>query len=111
VALEEGAGWQAQARDEYRRTAEQASRALGLPVPEGSTFLFIDAADRLGEHGMAGLLEDCFEAGVLVAPGGSSGRDYESWLRLCYTVLPPEETAEAIRRLAGPLGRSGPAQA
>jgi N-succinyldiaminopimelate aminotransferase len=111
VALEEGAGWQAQARDEYRRTAEQAARALDLPVPEGSTFLFIDAADRLGERGMPGLLEDCFAAGVLVAPGGSSGCDYESWLRLCYTVLPPEETAEAIRRLAGPLGRSGPAQA
>jgi aspartate/methionine/tyrosine aminotransferase len=103
VALQGGAPWQQAARAEYRRTAEDAAGVLGVPAPEGSTFLFLNVADQLGERGMRGLLEDCFAAGVLVAPGASSGRAYEDWIRLCYTTIPPEETGEAVRRLAGVL--------
>ena len=82
-----------------------AAELLGLPAPEGSTFLFVDAAPVLDERGLPGLLEDCFERGVLVAPGSSSGSDYAQWVRLCYTVMPPEPTLEGVRHLAGLLGR------
>ncbi len=64
---------------------------------EGSVFLFLDVARRLDERGLPGFLADCFEDGVLLAPGGSSGRDYEQWVRLCYTAAPPEQVAEAVR--------------
>jgi DNA-binding transcriptional MocR family regulator len=66
-------------------------------------FLFVDVAGRVDERGTTGLLEDCLAEGVLVAPGASSGEAYGSWIRLCYSSLPPEQVAEAVRRLAGVL--------
>ena len=38
--------------------------------------------------------------GVVVAPGPSAGEAYASWIRLCFTVVPPEQAVEAARRLA-----------
>jgi len=99
-ALQDGAAWQKQARDHYRAAGRAAAGVLGLPAPQGSTFLFIDVREQLDERGLDGLLADLFEEGVLVAPGASSGAAYADWIRLCYTVLPPEETAEAVARLA-----------
>jgi DNA-binding transcriptional MocR family regulator len=78
---------------------------LGLPAPEGSCFLFVDAAARLDARGLAGFLADCFADGVVVAPGPSAGEAYGSWVRLCYTVLPPADALEGVRRLAKRLGR------
>ena len=102
-ALENGAEWQADARASYHAVSQKTAHALGIPEPEGSTFFFIDVADQLDDRGMPGFLEDCFEDGVLVAPGQSSGADYGSWIRLCYTAMPPGEVDEAILRLAARL--------
>jgi N-succinyldiaminopimelate aminotransferase len=99
-ALRDGAAWQKQAREHYRRAGSAAAEVLGLPAPEGSTFFFVYVGDRLDPRGLNGLLEDCFEDGVLVAPGSASGCAYADWIRLCFTVLPPEDTAEAVARLA-----------
>ena len=76
-----------------------------MAAPGGSTFLFVDVEAALDARGLDGLLEDCFEVGVLVAPGSSSGSDYGSWVRACYTVMPPEPTLEGVGRLARLLGR------
>ncbi|MAG29636.1 MAG: aspartate aminotransferase, partial [Deltaproteobacteria bacterium] len=46
-----------------------------------------------------GFLEDCFERGVLVAPGHSCGTDYRDWIRLSYTAAPPADVVEAANRL------------
>jgi aspartate/methionine/tyrosine aminotransferase len=100
AALRGGDAWQKQARDQYREVGGRVADALGLPAPGGSTFLFVPVAHRLDERGLDGFLEDCFEDGVLVAPGASSGVDYSEWIRLCYTVMPPAEIEEGIRRLA-----------
>lgn len=106
-ALEKGREWVERAREAYRAAGEDAARVLGLPAPEGSTFLFLDVASRLDERGVPGLLEDCAAQGVLVAPGSASGSDYGTWIRLGYTCLPPERTAEAVRLLARQLGFEG----
>jgi N-succinyldiaminopimelate aminotransferase len=103
AALAGGDAWVQAARASYRSAVEDAARVLGLPPPEGSMFLFVDVGARLGQRGTAELLEDCLAAGVLVAPGASSGEAYGSWIRLCYSSLPPEQAAEAVRRLAGVL--------
>ncbi len=99
-ALADGAGWVENARASYREAGEGAAAELGLPAPEGSTFLFVDASRRLDGRGMRGFLEDCAADGVLVAPGASSGADYASWVRLCYTAMPPRDVKEAVQRLA-----------
>jgi N-succinyldiaminopimelate aminotransferase len=105
-ALRDGDAWLDAAREAYRKTGERAASALGLPAPEGSTFLFLDVRHRLGPRGMLGLLEDLLAEGVVVAPGASSGQGYEGFLRLCYTAAPPEEVDEATRRLVGVLRRA-----
>jgi len=105
-ALHDGDDWVAQARSRYAEVGRRCAERLGLPAPRGSTFLFIDVADRLDERGLHGLLQDCYEDDVLVAPGASSGRDYEAWIRLCYTAAPPAEVLAAVERLARRLGRA-----
>ena len=99
-ALGEGSEWQSQARAQYRDVAEEAARLLGVPPPEGATFFFLDVSAQLDERGILGFLERCFEDGVLLAPGASSGSDYASWVRLCYTSIPPERAIEAISVVA-----------
>jgi aspartate/methionine/tyrosine aminotransferase len=99
-ALQSGRPWVDRARESYREAGVAAAAKLGLPAPEGSTFLFVDAAAALDGRGMEGLLADCLEEGVAVAPGASCGRDYASWLRLCYTSAPPADVAAAISKLA-----------
>lgn len=99
-ALKHGSGWQAEAREQYRAVGRAAAECLGLPAPGGSTFFFIPVGHRLDERGLDGFLEDCFEDGVLVAPGSSSGTEYGDWVRVCYTVMPPEDALEGVRRLA-----------
>ena len=104
-ALEGGGDWVKGARESYTQVGREAAALLGLPAPEGSCFLFVDAAARLDARGLPGFLADCFADGVLVAPGTSAGEAYGSWVRLCYTVLPPEGALEGVRRLARRLGR------
>jgi len=99
-ALEGGAEWVERARQSYREVGDEAAAILGLDKPQGSTFLFLDVRSRLDDRGLHGFLEDCFEDGVLVAPGGSSGEAYSEWVRLCYTAVPPDQALEAVRRLA-----------
>jgi len=103
AALRDGAGWLAETRALYRAAGDDAAQVLGLPAPEGSTFLFLDVQSRLDQRGMLGFLEDVFEDGVVLSPGASSGRDYEGFVRLCFTALPPPDTARAVRLLAARL--------
>ncbi len=105
-ALEGGAAWIANARALYQQAGDAAAAVLGLSAPEGSCFLFVNVAERLDERGLVGFLEDCLEAGVVLAPGSSAGSDYGSWVRLCFTVVPPAQAVEAARRLAKRLGRA-----
>lgn len=103
-ALRDGDAWLAETRRLYQRAGDDAAAVLGVAPPEGSTFLFLDVADRLDERGMLGLLEDVFEDGVVLAPGAAAGSDYAGWVRLCYTAAPPEQVAHAVRVLAKRLG-------
>jgi N-succinyldiaminopimelate aminotransferase len=104
-ALREGAEWVERARASYREAGDEAARALGLAPPEGSTYLFFDVRERLDERGIWGFLEDCLADGVALAPGLSCGRDYATWVRLCYTAAPPEAVRGAVARLAARLAR------
>jgi N-succinyldiaminopimelate aminotransferase len=79
-----------------------AARALaGVPAPEAGSFLFVDAAPsfRPGED-LPRFLERCLdEAGVLVTPGTAAGKAYGTFVRLCFTVVPPDELDLALAAL------------
>jgi N-succinyldiaminopimelate aminotransferase len=106
-ALREGDGWLAAARATYADAGRRAAAALGVPPPEAGSFLFFDAAPhfRPGEA-LPGFLERCLdEAGILVTPGAAAGAAYGTFVRLCYTVVPPDELDRALAALRKLLGR------
>jgi aspartate/methionine/tyrosine aminotransferase len=99
-----GGPWIERARAQYRAVGERAAARLGVPPPRGSTFLFLDVAERLDERGLHGFLEDCVERGLFVAPGPSFG-PYPTHVRLCFTAAPPEVVERGVEVLATLLGR------
>ena len=100
TALEAGQEWIDRARELYAKAGEASAKVLGLAPPEGSTFHFFDVAPRLDDRGLWGFLEDCVEDGFALAPGPSCGRDYATWVRMCYTAAPPDEVESAVSKLA-----------
>jgi N-succinyldiaminopimelate aminotransferase len=100
AALIQGGDWLAANRRQDGEVGRRSAALLGLPAPEGGTFLFLDVRDRLDARGLYGYLEDAFAQGVLVAPGHSCGEDYAEWVRLSFTAAVPERVLEAVRRLA-----------
>jgi len=102
-ALRDGRPWVDAARESYRKVGAETAELLGLPAPAGSTFHFVDVGRKLDERGIAGFLEACYGDGVALAPGASSGTDYASWVRLCYTAAPPGDVIAAVRKLAARL--------
>lgn len=99
-ALQTGGTWLVATTAGYRQSAAEVAAALGVPEPEGGTFVFLDVSARLDERGMQGLLEDCIDQNVLVAPGASCGRHFADYIRICFTAAPPEVTARGVARLA-----------
>jgi len=99
-----GADWVEQARASYIATGTRAAARLGIEPPQGSTFLFLDVADRLDERGLGGFLEDCVEQGLFVAPGPSFG-PYPTSVRLCFTAAAPDVVERGVEVLARLLGR------
>ncbi|HET7753441.1 MAG TPA: pyridoxal phosphate-dependent aminotransferase [Anaeromyxobacteraceae bacterium] len=103
-ALDEGDAWLEQTRKTYADAAATVGAALGIPAPRAGTFAFFDAAPyfRDGEQ-LPRFLERCLDAGVLLTPGVATGRDYGTWVRLCFTAVPPDDLRRALDRLAGVL--------
>ena len=102
-ALRDGGAWIENARASYQEVGCRAAERLGVSAPEGSTFLFLDVSAQLDARGIWGFLEDCVSDGVALAPGPSCGRDYQHWVRLCYTAAPPDQVLAAVDRLAARL--------
>ena len=104
-ALESGAPWLERARQFYRTAGEAAADRLGVPRPEGGTFLFLDVTRHLDDRGVAGFLEDCLDDNIVLAPGISFGPSFDSWVRLCFTCVAPEVVERGVDKLARRLGR------
>jgi len=104
AALEHGAAWLAESRRAYQAAGIAAAAALGVPEPEGGTFLLLDVANHLDDRGLDGFLSDCLDRGLLLAPGSSCGVDFPTHVRLCFTSARPEVVAEGVARLAALLG-------
>jgi len=104
-ALDLGDAWLAESRALYRDAAHATARALGVAPPEGGTFLFFDAAPWLPADAANSdaLLLRCLEDGVLLTPGAASGDAYATWVRLCFTTVPPDELDDALSLLRGAL--------
>lgn len=100
----QGNAWLEDAREQYRELGLHAAERLGVPAPQGSTFLFLDVADHLDERGLEGFLEDCADEGLLLAPGGHFG-PYPTHVRVCFTCAEPRLVRKGIEVLARRIGR------
>ncbi len=96
--------WVSQARAKYAELGRWSAERLGLPAPQGSTFLFVDVSEHLDEHGLDGLLGDLAEDGVMVAPGPSFG-PYPHHVRICFTAAEPDAVRRGVELVARRLGR------
>jgi N-succinyldiaminopimelate aminotransferase len=96
--------WAAAAREQYRETGDRVAARLGVEPACGSTFLFLDVAERLDGRGLEGFLEDCADRGLFLAPGPSFG-PWPTHVRVCFTAAPPEVVHRGVEVLAGLLGR------
>lgn len=103
LALLHGDSWLDRAHKAYQASGEKAAARLGVPAPQGGTFLFLDVKSRLDERGLLGFLEDCLDDNLILAPGGSFGADYGTWVRLCFTCSPPDVVERGVERLAARL--------
>ena len=98
-----GDAWVDEARAVYRDLGGRAAARLGLPAPQGSTFLFFDISAHLDDGGLLGFLEDCLEEGIFVAPGTSFG-PYPTHIRVCFTSAAPDVIERGVDKLARRLG-------
>ncbi|MCO4744030.1 MAG: pyridoxal phosphate-dependent aminotransferase [Proteobacteria bacterium] len=104
VLSDAGDAWVANAHERYAALGRMAAARLGVEEPDGSTFLFLDVAKHLDEHGLGGFLERCVERGLFIAPGSSFG-PYPTHVRVCFTSAEPDVVERGIDVLAGLIGR------
>lgn len=102
-ALETGAAWVRAARESYGAAGRRAAEILGVPPPQGSTFLFLDVGHALDARGVFGFLEDALDDGLVLAPGPSFGAGFEDHVRVCFTSAPPDRVEQACHLLAARL--------
>lgn len=103
--LERGDDWLHSCRVAYQVAGERAAERLGVPKPEGGTFLFLDVAEHLDERGLEGFLIDCIDRNLVIVPGTSCGASYGAYVRLCFTGVRPDVVLRGVEVLAGLLGR------
>jgi N-succinyldiaminopimelate aminotransferase len=100
-----GDAWIDAIRPRYQALGDAAAARLDLPAPEGGTFLFVDAGERLDDRGLLGFLEDCADQGLFLAPGPSFGA-YPTHVRICFTCAEPDIVRAGVDVLARMLGRT-----
>jgi N-succinyldiaminopimelate aminotransferase len=107
AALSGADAWLAETRELYREAGRKTAEAFGVEAPLGGTFLFVDASPWLSPEDDATelLVRLLDEAGVLLTPGVSSGRDYGRWMRVCFTAVAPDVLDEALGRVSEVLRR------
>lgn len=107
-ALREGGAWLERAREEVRAARDAAVGAVpaGLDFrrPAGGSFVFLDLAPVAVRGDIRPALERLADAGVLVAPGDAFGRDFPTWVRVCYTAVPRGAVVEGLGKMAVVLG-------
>lgn len=95
AALSDAAFFERQ-RAAFEEARLRTARALGVGAPEGGIYHFFEVR---GES--ASIAEALVrEVGVALTPGQVGGSHYGSWLRMCFTSLPPERAEEGAARAA-----------
>jgi len=93
--------WMEKVRRHYQLLRDQFINQSGLSLvkPEATYFLFFSIEEYLNGRNYDDVINACFEEGVSVAPGIDFGKDFEMFLRVCFTGEPPEQLEKGVIRL------------
>jgi len=93
--------WWPTVREHYENLRNLFVENLKFDVrePEGTYFIFFSVEKYLKGKTIDDIIEKCLDEGVSVAPGIDFGKDYENYIRICFTGEPPERLELAIERL------------
>ena len=93
--------WMGEVRDHYRslRDLFVDNLKISLNRPQGTYFIFFDAAPLLKNKKYEELVRGTFMTGVSVAPGEDFGKNYKQFIRLCFTGETPERLTLAVEKL------------
>ncbi|MFQ5676349.1 MAG: pyridoxal phosphate-dependent aminotransferase [bacterium] len=72
---------------------------IDFPIPEGTYFVFFPVDTYLEGRDYWQLIEACLDSGVSVAPGNSFGKDFNHYIRICFTGESPERLELGIEKL------------
>ena len=93
--------WMPEVCDRYQYLRDIFKHRLQIPYnnPEATYFIFFDVSEFLNKISYEDLILRIFNAGVSVAPGADFGRDFQNYIRICFTGENPDRLNQAINRL------------
>ncbi len=93
--------WMNKVQNHYQNLRDQFvnQSGLSLNIPEATYFIFITIEEYLRGRKYDQVINACFENGVSVAPGIDFGKDFEKYLRVCFTGESPDRLEKGIDRL------------
>jgi aspartate/methionine/tyrosine aminotransferase len=102
-AMVSGDPFLAETRQRYQHARDHALARVQAPctTPQGSTYLFLDFSEWIGDEHRSALclLEKMAEEGLLLAPGAAFGAHFGNWARMCFTAVDALRLDEGIDRL------------
>ena len=93
--------WMNKVQNHYQNLRDQFvnQSGLSLNIPEATYFIFFTIEEYLRGRKYDQVINACFENGVSVAPGIDFGKDFEKYLRVCFTGESPDRLEKGIDRL------------
>ena len=93
--------WMPRVRHHYQQLRDHFVKNLQIPVPipEGTYFIFFSLKPYLNDRDYWQLFHQLMDNGVSVAPGQDFGKDFQDYIRICFTGEPLERLQIAIDRL------------
>ena len=93
--------WMSKVRNHYQGLRDQFIDQSGLSVikPEATYFAFFSIKRFLRGRTYNDVINACFDEGVSVAPGIDFGKDFEHYLRICFTGASPQRLEIGTHRL------------
>lgn len=93
--------WLPGVRKHYQDLRDMFIENLSINVnqPEGTYFLFFSVKDYLKGREEWQFVEACIENGVAAAPGRDFGKDFDEYIRLCFTGESPDRLKIGLARI------------
>ena len=104
LLLEDAVGlrheWKPRVVEAFRQARDHFMLHCPVPItaPSGGYFAFFDIADYLNGRDYWDVIEACIDGGISPAAGINFGRDFGSWIRLCFTGEPHERLQLGLER-------------